>query len=174
MKWFGSLFLFFLLTPVFASTEQPNPAITIRAYYVGSGKPVPNYEFLVYRMNPATGTPVERRDDPIRIITDANGKASFSSALLPAIPETVDDESVRDSTANHRRAITKQLDLLLLNLGAGAECTRSLFSLQEVLASGIVGDNHCNNKPVPASFESSPGEVIVFLKKDPWWKDVRD
>jgi hypothetical protein len=57
---------------------------------------------------------------------------------------------------------------------AGIQCSRGLFSLDEILATGVVGDNHCDRKLDPEKLTSVQGEVLFFVGKYHWWQGGQD
>jgi hypothetical protein len=109
---------------------------------------------------------------PLQGTTDDDGKVSFPDGKLRSTPpEDQSSNGGNTSGALPRQRLSKLLDLQIIYAGGGIQCSTGLFSLDEILTSGVVGDNRCNKKFDPAKFKSTPGEVIIFVGKYHWWEN---
>jgi hypothetical protein len=108
---------------------------------------------------------------PLQGTTDDDGKVSFPDGKLRSTPPEDQSRDGGDTGgAAPRERLSKLVDLQIIYAGGGIQCSTGLFSLDEILTSGVVGDNRCNKKFDPTKFKSTPGEVIIFVGKYHWWE----
>lgn len=146
------------------SFAQQNSNITVHLIDVRTGKPLSHHEVLVYRVNPETHRPFVKEGLPLKGTTDNEGSVSFAASTLQSPPQT----GTSENRGAPRNRLSKMLDLEIVHAGGGIQCSSDLFSLNEVLASGVVGDNRCKQRPDLAKFKPVPGEVIIFIGKYGW------
>jgi hypothetical protein len=114
--------------------------------------------------------PIVEQGMPLRGTTDIDGKVSFPSTRLSSDLSTKQSGAGDKSEAVPRERLSKVLDLEITYVEGGIQCSTGLFSLNEILDSGVVGDNRCNKKFDLTKFKSAPGEVIIFVGKYHWWE----
>jgi len=152
-----------------SSVAQINTAVTVQLVSVSDGKPIPRKEVLVYQINPDTHMPIVEPGFPLKGTTGEDGKVSFSDARLGlASPEDRNNGGPSDGTP--RKRLSKVLDLQVIYAGGGIQCSTGLFSSDEILVSGVVGNNRCGKQLDLARFKSVPGEVVIFVGKYHWWE----
>ena len=148
---------------------QDSPLITVRLINVTNGKPAVKHNILIYRINPDTHMPIAEQGLPLKGMTDENGKAVFPSASLhPTYPEDHGSNGGK-TQIEHKHRLSKFVDMAIM-YGPDIQCSTGLFSLDEILTTGVVGDNGCNKKFDSTKFKSVPGEVIMFVGKYHWWQ----
>jgi hypothetical protein len=154
-----------------ASYAQGNSGITVRLINISNGKPVTHREVFVYRIDPETHKPFVEKGFPLKGITDEEGKVSFSDLRLQQTSPEDGTDGGGKTTNSHGRRLSKRLDLQIIYAGgAGVQCSTGLFSLDEILMSGALGDNRCKEKLDLTRFKCSPGEVMMFVGKSHWWE----
>ena len=158
------------------SHAQESPVVTVRLINTTTGKPVPHGGVFIYRMNPDTHTPIAEQGLPLKGTTNDDGKVSFSSVKLRSSLLGDQTSNGGDAGAVHRKRLSKFLDLLIIYAGGGGlfQCSTGEFSLDEIVASGVVGDNRCDKKFDPTKFKVDSGEVIMFVRKAHWWENFED
>ncbi|MGO8720495.1 MAG: hypothetical protein ACLQMO_14975 [Acidobacteriaceae bacterium] len=144
--------------------------ITVKVVDTKSGKPVPHREIWVDRIDPDTHIPIVERGFPLKGSTGVDGIASFSTARLRSTYSAGKSDNRNDAEAAPRKRLSKFLDIEITYAAGGIQCSTGLFSLEEILTSGVVGDNRCDKKFDPGEFKSIPGEVIIFVGKYHWWE----
>ena len=146
----------------------------MRLIDAAKGKSVPHRGVFIYRINPDTHRPIAEQGMPLRGTTDDDGKVSFPDGkLLPKPSEDQSSNGGNTGGALSRQRLSKFVDLQIIYAGGGIQCSSGLFSLDDILVSGAVGENRCNQKFDPAKFKSTPGEVIIFVRKYHWWEGVQ-
>jgi|GEM_PF-5401618 len=151
------------------SHAQNKSDIVVRLISTVSGKPIEHRGVLIYQINPDTHMPIAEQGFPLKGSTDDEGRVVFSSLKLHS-PSSEGLGSTDDSTQKaDRKNLSKMLDIEIVYAGGGIQCSTGLFSLAEILQSGVVGDNHCKQKIDPVKFKIKPGEVIIFVGKYHWW-----
>jgi hypothetical protein len=160
-------FLFFSLSffLVMTSQAQQNALITIRVIDEQTGKPLAQRGVLVYPIDTHTRKPLVEPGIPLKGDTDSEGKVSFSVTTLQSVLAANDMRKGKED----RERLSKVLDLQVIYASGGIQCSTGLFSLDEVIASGTVGDNHCG-KTAYNKAEAKPGEIVIFVAKYHWWK----
>jgi hypothetical protein len=114
--------------------------------------------------------PIAEQGMPLQGKTDIYGKVSFPSARLhPDLPANRSGGG-GNTEAVPRKRLSEYLDVGVTYAGGGIQCSTGLFSLDEILRSGVVGDYQCSKKFDPTKFKSAPGEVIIFVGKYHWWE----
>lgn len=160
---------FYYLVAV-ASPAQQSPLITVRIINIANGKPVPQRGVLIERINPDTHMPIVEQGMPLKGTTGLDGKVSLSSSRLSSDISAKQSGAGDRSETIPRKNLSKFSDLEITYTGGGIQCSTGLFSLDEILKSGVVGDNRCNRKFDTTKFKSVPGEVIIFVGKYHWWE----
>jgi hypothetical protein len=160
-----SLSLFLIMT----SQAQQNALITIRVIDEQTGKPLAQRGVLVYPIDTHTRKPLVEPGIPLKGDTDNEGKVSFSATTLQSVLAANDMQKGTAKEDTQRERLSKVLDLQVVYASGGIQCSTGLFSLDDVIASGIVGDNHCG-KTVNNKAEAKPGEIVIFVAKYHWWK----
>jgi hypothetical protein len=160
-----SLSLFIVMT----SQAQQNALITIRVIDGQTGKPLAERGVLVYPIDTHTHKPLVEPGIPLKGDTDNEGKVSFSATTLQAFLAANEMQKGDSKEDKQRDRLSKVLDLQVIYASGGIQCSTGLFSLNEVIASGIVGDNHCG-KAANNKAEAKPGEIVIFVAKYHWWK----
>jgi hypothetical protein len=118
--------------------------------------------------------PIAELGMPLRGTTDDDGKVSFPDGKLRSTPPTDQSSNGGDTGgAVLRKRLSKLIDLQIIYAGGGIQCSTGLFSLDEILTSGAVGDNRCKKKVDPAKVKSTPGEVIILVGKYHWWEGMQ-
>jgi hypothetical protein len=107
---------------------------------------------------------------PLQGTTDDGGKVSFPDGKLHSAPLGQSSNGSDTGGIVPRERLSKLLDLQIIYAGGGIQCSTGLFSLDEILKSGVVADNRCDKKFDPTKFKSTPGEVIMFVGKYHWWE----
>jgi hypothetical protein len=153
-----------------AAYAQMGTEITIRLISSANGKPMSHRPVLVYRIDSATHEPIVQQGLPLKGTTDEEGKVSFPDTNLRSKIPRVQGDDGGTGTSAERHVLSKVLDVQIIYAGGGIQCSTGLFSLDEILKSGVVGDNHCDKKFDSTKFKATAGEVLIFVGKYHWWE----
>lgn len=104
--------------------------------------------------------------------TDKDGKVSFSGTRLR--PDSYANKSTERGDITSRNRLTKFFDLEVVYASGGIQCSTGLFSLDEIIKSGVVDDNHCKTRFDTTKVKAAPGEVIMFVSKYHWWESGQE
>jgi hypothetical protein len=152
------------------SPAQQNALITIRIIDQQTGKPLTQRGVLVYPIDTHTHQPLVGPSIPFKGDTDDEGKVSFSITTLQSILAANDKQKGAAKNGSQRDRLSEHLDLQVIYASGGIQCSTGLFSLDEIVASGIVGDNHHCGKVAIRNAEAKPGEIVIFVARYHWWK----
>lgn len=136
------------------SRSAGQTTVTVNFIDARNGKPYTIYKgpwrVHLFRSDPAGKDPTRAYMDAndmgtIRVLSDANGKASFT--LPSPTPAVIWFESP---------------------LG----CSRQTFDIREVIATGVVAKNECRTKFAKehVKFRARPGEIIYFVAPLSFWE----
>jgi hypothetical protein len=150
----ASLFCCMCLAASCPAQEISN--ILVRVIDVPSGKPVPNKQVLIYRFDPVHHRRISEPGMPLKEVTDADGVANFP------------DGSLGTNYIGSGRTfadLIKTLDLQIIYASGGVQCSSTLFSMNKILDTGMVGDNHCDKNFDASKFPGSEAEAVIFVKQ---------
>lgn len=167
MREHGVILVFCLLLASIAAAQE-SPTITVRVFDVSTGKPARQRLLYFDRIDATTNR--QSPNELLRLRTDDDGKVSFPITRLHFDVHSDLDGNLTTTPTISRKRLTKFLDLEVTYAQGGAQCSTGLFSLDDVLATGVVGDNRCDKKVDPAKFKIHPGEVLFFVGKYHWWE----
>ncbi len=158
------------------SHAQESPVVTVRLINTMNGKPVPHRGVLIDSINPDTHMWIVEQGLPLKGTTNDEGKVSFSDVKLRSALQGDQTSNGGNIGAVHRKRLSKSMDLAIIYAGGGGliQCSTGKFSLDEIVASGVVGDNRCDKKFDPTKFKVDSGEVIMFVRKAHWWENFED
>ena len=143
--------LLFALLPPTAAVSQSTPtaaphAIHIRILDGKTGAPVPNLELSIYTGR-GGGKPLPITNDGDAYKLDASGLATLQFGEMTS----------RTPEQTHFTA---------------CQTAVPFFEVQEIETKGIASQNNCSKKPLAIS--AAPGELILFVRKTPWWNQWKD
>lgn len=170
MRYYWIIFALCSVAFVKGSSAQESSTITVKVVDTKSGKPVPHRGIWVEKINPNTHMPIVERGLPLKGSTGADGMVSFSTARLRSSYPAARSNNRNEPGSAPRKRLSKFLDIEVTYAAGGIQCSTGLFSLQDILTTGVVGDNHCDKKFDPGKFKSVPGEAIIFVGKYHWWE----
>jgi hypothetical protein len=121
-------------------------------------------------MDPETHKLIVKQGLPLKGTTDEKGKVSFPDTELRSAFTRGQDGTDGERSKDPRQFMSKPLDVQIIYAGGGIQCSTGAFSLDEILRTGVIGENRCNKKFDPTQFKSTPGEVVIFIGKYHWWE----
>ena len=145
-----SIPLLLLLLPTAALTQSPPAAaphsIHIRILDGKTGAPIPDLELSIY-----TGR--------------GGGKPP---------PITNDGDAYKLDTANVTNLQFGEMTSRTPEHTHFTSCQTAIpfFEVQEIETRGSASQNNCSKKPL--AITAAPGELILFVRKTPWWNQWKD
>jgi len=112
---------------------------------------------------------------PLQGTTDDDGEVSFFVwKLRSKIPKDQSNNEGDTGGVVPRKRLSKLVDVLVTYAGPGIQCSPGLFSLDEILTSGVIGNNRCKKKLDSTKFKITPGEVVIFVGHYHWWENFSE
>lgn len=162
-------FLALLVLSVLASEITPTPAIQVCIIDEKTGRPMARREVLISPIDMNTHMLSSKPGMTIKGFTDNAGKASFSLETLNLMRSESQTEGRSAGASTEKKRLTDPFDFQVTYASGGIQCSSGLFSLDEVVSAGMVGDDRCgkglSDKPL-----AKPNEIVIFVGKYRWWE----
>jgi len=154
------------------SFAQESGTITVRIVDYKKGTPTPKHQVFVYWLDPATHLLFVKQGLPLRGWTDADGVIKFSVNQLRQLAPQQSQEAAEQKLNSPRRSLIEKKieDIYISDTTGGVDCSWPNFSFEEILKTGVVGDNRCDSKFDTKKYKALPGELILFVGHYHWWE----